>query len=73
MDKKEKTEVDRIELRSEKVQEILGAIPNGLVRWGIVVIVLIFVVLVTIALCVEFPYGNGETILQHVFRLSFKE
>ena len=33
---------DRIELRSEKVREILGTIPNGLVRWGIVVIIVIF-------------------------------
>ncbi|MDE6800531.1 MAG: hypothetical protein K2P62_09880 [Phocaeicola sp.] len=59
---------DRIELRSEKVREILGTIPNGLVRWGIVVITVIFATLIGIILCVEFPYGNGETIFEHIFR-----
>lgn len=59
---------DRIELRSEKVREILGTIPNGLVRWGIVVITIIFAALIGIILCVEFPYGNGETIFEHIFR-----
>ena len=59
---------DRIELRSEKVREILGTIPNGLVRWGLVVIIVIFATLIGIILCVEFPYGNGETIFEHIFR-----
>jgi len=59
---------DKIELRSEKVREILGTIPNGLVRWGIVIITVIFVTLIGIILCIEFPYGNGETIFEHIFR-----
>lgn len=58
---------DKIELRSEKVREILGTIPNGLVCWGIVIITVIFATLIGIVLCVEFPYGNGETIFEHIF------
>lgn len=56
----------RIELRSEKVRNIIGEIPPALVRWGIAIIVIIFAVLLAIVLCVKFPYGNGETILQHI-------
>lgn len=67
MGKKNIENQDRIELRSEKVREILGTIPNGLVRWGIVVIVVIFATLIGIVFCVEFPYGNGETIFEHIF------
>lgn len=55
-----------IELRSEKVRNIIGEIPPALVRWGIVIIVVIFVILLAVVLCVKYPYGNGETILQHL-------
>lgn len=56
-----------IELRSEKVRNIIGEIPPALVRWGIAIIVVIFVILLAIVLCIKYPYGNGETILQHFF------
>lgn len=55
-----------IELRSEKVRNIIGEIPPVLVRWGLAIIAIIFIVLLAIALCVKYPYGNGETILQHL-------
>ena len=32
---------DKIEFRSEKVREILGTIPNGLVRWGMAIILMV--------------------------------
>lgn len=58
---------DKIELRSEKVREILGTIPGGLIRWGIAIIVIICAVLIVLVLWVKFPYGNGETIFEHIF------
>lgn len=58
---------DKIELRSEKVQEILGSIPNRLVRWGIAIICVIFVLLIAAVMCIDYPYGHGETIFEHVF------
>lgn len=67
MEKKDIESHEKIELRSEKVRDILGTIPNGLLRWGIVTIVVIFATLIGIVLCVEFPYGNGETIFEHIF------
>lgn len=57
----------QIELRSEKVRHIIGEIPPVLVRCGIAIIVVIFAILLTVVLCVKYPYGNGETIFQHIF------
>ena len=48
MEKENMESHDKIELRSEKVQEILGTIPNGLVRWGIVIITVIFATLIAV-------------------------
>lgn len=59
----------KIELRSEKVRNIIGEIPPALVRWGIAIIVVIFAILLSVVLCVKYPYGNGETIIQHIFIL----
>lgn len=55
-----------IELRSEKVRNLLGEIPPALVRWGTVVIVAIFLVLLIIVCFMPYPYSNGESILQHL-------
>ena len=59
----------KIELRSEKVRNIIGEIPPALVRWGIAIIVVIFAILLSVVLCVKYPYGYGETIFQHIFIL----
>lgn len=59
----------KIELRSEKVRNIIGEIPPALVRWGIAIIVVIFAILLSVVLCVKYSYGNGETIFQHIFIL----
>lgn len=69
-DTREKTENTRshIELRSEKVRNIIGEMPPTLIRWGIFVTVVIFVVLFTIVLGVKYPYGHGERILQHILQ-----
>ncbi len=36
-------EIDKLELHSEEIQELMGFIPQGVVRWGLTVIFLIFV------------------------------
>ncbi|MBL7825013.1 MAG: HlyD family efflux transporter periplasmic adaptor subunit [Saprospiraceae bacterium] len=46
---------DFIELRSEEVQEILGAPPGWLVRWGTTVVLLGFAALVVVAWLVRYP------------------
>lgn len=58
---------DQIEIRSEKVRNILGEVPNKLVRWGIAIICLFFAILIAVVSCIEFPYSNGETIFEHIF------
>ena len=58
--------MDNIELRSEKVRNLLGDIPPALVRWGIAVIVVIFISLIAAICLLPYPYSNGETILQHL-------
>ena len=45
MEKKKNESHDKIELRSEKVRNLLGEIPPSLVRWGTLIIVAIFLVL----------------------------
>lgn len=66
MKTKAKNNFDRIELRSEKVRNVIGTIPPALVRWGIFVIIIIFVTLMLVIFLVPYPYGEGETIIQHL-------
>ena len=63
MEKENMESHDKIELRSEKVQEILGTIPNGLVRWGIVIITVIFATLIGVYFVWTFPMGMGKQFL----------
>lgn len=56
-----------IELRSEKVRNLLGEIPPALVRWGTVIIVAIFLTLLLVVCFVPYPHSQGESILQHIF------
>ncbi len=58
----------RNDTHSEKVREILSDMPQGIARWGIWVICVIFVVIFAIVLSAEYPYGHGETIFDHIFR-----
>lgn len=57
-----------IELRSEKVRQLLGEIPPTLVRWGTVIIVAVFLVLLLAVCFVPYPHLQGESILQHMLR-----
>ncbi len=70
MDAKTNETSDRIELRSEKVRKMIGEIPPALVRWGIVVVVAIFIALLLVLFLVPYPYGDGETLFQHLLRIS---
>ena len=49
MKKKADLEKDRIELRSEKVRNMIGEMPSFLIRWGNTILVIIFVLLASIA------------------------
>lgn len=57
---------DNIELRSEKVRKLLGEIPPTLIRWGTVVMVAIFLVLLLVLCFMPYPYSNGESIINHI-------
>lgn len=54
-----------IELRSEKIRNLLGEIPSSLVRWGTLVIVAVFLVLLLVVCFMPYPHSQGESILQH--------
>lgn len=58
--------ISNIELRSEKVRNLLGEIPPALVRYGTVIIVAIFLMLLLIVCFMPYPYSNEESILQHI-------
>ena len=49
MNKKAESDQDRIELRSEKVRNMIGEMPSFLIRWGNTILVIIFVLLGLIA------------------------
>lgn len=66
-EQEKKTGIDRIELRSEKVRDLLGEEPAGPLRWGIAVICLIFAVIIAAVMCMDWPYGHGESIFRHIF------
>lgn len=49
MKKKTESDQNRIELRSEKVRNMIGEMPSFLIRWGNTILVVIFVLLALIA------------------------
>ena len=52
--------IDKIELRSEKVRKIIGDMPSGFIRYGISIITCILILL--FAICYIVPYEDGENI-----------
>ena len=66
MEKKKNESHDKIELRSEKVRNLLGEIPPSLVRWGTLIIVAILLVLLLVVCFMPYPHSQGESILQHI-------
>ena len=49
MKKKAESDQNRIELRSEKVRNMIGEMPSFLIRWGNTILVVIVVLLALIA------------------------
>lgn len=49
MKKKAESDQNCIELRSEKVRNMIGEMPSFLIRWGNTILVVIFVLLALIA------------------------
>ena len=49
MKKKAESDQNRIDLRSEKVRNMIGEMPSFLIRWGNTILVVIFVLLALIA------------------------
>lgn len=59
--------LDKIELRSKKVRKLLGEIPQSLVRWGMVIMLVIFIALLAVVCLLPYPYSNGESVIEHIF------
>ena len=57
-----------MELRSEKVREILGEIPSSLMRWGLLIIAVICIAIILVVCLVPYPYSDGESILRHLMQ-----
>lgn len=62
--------LDKIELRSEKVRKLLGEIPQSLVRWGMIIMLVIFIALLAVVCLLPYPYSNGESIIEHIFMIG---
>ncbi len=48
-------EFEKISLRSEEVQEIISHVPNGLIRWGVTVIFIVMVSLISTTWFIKYP------------------
>ncbi len=57
-----KKEQDNIGIRSEKIRRLIGEMPGGFIRYGTVVIIAIFLILIIYVCSLPFPFGGGETI-----------
>ena len=53
--------MEQIELRSEKVRNIIGQIPPSIIRYGIIVIFLIIIILLTVSYFFKFPETINTT------------
>lgn len=63
---KEKGNKDKIELRSDKVRDILHTEPRVMLRWGTAVVFVIFIIIAAIISTTPFPHGEGECIGAHL-------
>lgn len=55
-------EEDKIELRSEEFQEVLGAVPHWILRWGIVTILVILVIILIGSAIFKYPDTISSTV-----------
>lgn len=56
--------IDKIELRSEKVRKIIGDMPSGFIRYGISIITWILILLFVI--CYFMPYEGEKNIFMYL-------
>lgn len=69
MKKKNENIQDQIELRSEKVRKLIGEIPPLLIRWGMVIIIIIFSIFIGALIFMPFPNGEqDESIFKYIIR-----
>lgn len=61
-------DIDKIELRSEKVRKIIGDMPSGFIRYGIGIITCIIILLFVI--CYFTPYKNGQNIIEYSMNVT---
>jgi len=54
--------IDQINIRNEEIDEILGKTPNKIIRWGVTVIFLIIIVLLTGSWFFKYPDFITSTI-----------
>ena len=66
MEKTSLMENDGDRMRSQKVRELLGEIPPALVRWGTIIIAVIFLALIAAVCLLPYPYSDGESIIRHI-------
>ena len=57
-------DIDKIELRSEKVRKIIGDMPSGFIRYGISIITCIIIFLLII--CYYVPYEESKNIFEYL-------
>lgn len=57
---------DNFEIRSKKVRMLLGEPPSWFIKWGTVIIAIIFGVLIIYVSTLPYPHSDGETILEHI-------
>ena len=58
--------VNNMELRSEKIRNLLGELPPVLVRWGTAIIAVIVLTLLAVVCLMPYPYSHGESILRTI-------
>lgn len=51
---------------SDKFNTVIGELPNKTLRWGTAIIFVVFIILLTITLCLKLPHCGGETIFERL-------
>lgn len=57
---------DFLKFRSEKTRKVLREIPQFILKLNIILITGIIILILAITTCMDYPYGDGESILEHI-------
>lgn len=68
-----KDTADRVELRSEKIRNLIGAIPRSLTRWATAVNIIIILAIVLALLLIPCLDGNDKSVLHCLLHLMYKQ